>query len=564
MVRSRGAKILILSLLLAGGCGSGSGGSTGATPVTPPPDGECRESFDSAFAAIQQIVFERRGCTENVCHGSAMSGGLDLRPDAAFASLVGAPSVGSSLLRVDPTSVKNSYLFQKLAARTDPSLVTTSISGSPMPLSGEPLTSNQLEAIRLWIEAGAPESGSVGDEFGGSRMAELLGACLPEPDPVVVKPLPSPAPGTGVAMPMPAYVIPAASEAEVCFAEYIDFRDRIPDRFLTPDGDYFYANGTVDRSDPNTHHLTISYSGFGAEMVNRPEYGRWECAAGTPFEGQECDPLDPQHCGGGQCRSEIKNSVACLGFGPPGGGNGVTPGSRFNTANGRPGFFAKAQAHGIFYWNSHAFNLTTKDLVHHNYKNISFTDDLRFESVGFQQLRQIGAAAATPPFARGEYCGEHVLPRGTQLLTLLSHTHKRGERFTIDVKATGERLYDNPFWDDPIEVKFDPPRLFDSEDPGPRTLTYCGVFNNGVGPDGSPDVNKVTRLSRKPARSTCKPVACAAGRIGDACAGASDHATCDTSPGAGDGLCDACFITAGETSDDEMFVLRGTVLKLPE
>ena len=34
MVRSRGAKILILSLLLAGGCGSGSGGSTGATPVT--------------------------------------------------------------------------------------------------------------------------------------------------------------------------------------------------------------------------------------------------------------------------------------------------------------------------------------------------------------------------------------------------------------------------------------------------------------------------------------------------------------------------------------------------
>jgi len=43
-----------------------------------------------------------------------------------------------------------------------------------------------------------------------------------------------------------------------------------------------------------------------------------------------------------------------------------------------------------------------------------------------------------------------------------------------------------------------------------------------------------------------------------------DDAACDTSPGAGDGMCDACPITSGATSDDEMFVLRGTRLELPE
>ena len=75
--------------------------------------------------------------------------------------------------------------------------------------------------------------------------------------------------------------------------------------------------------------------------------------------------------------------------------------------------------------------------------------------------------------------------------------------------------------------------------------------------DGSPDPELVTKLSTMPTRTTCKPVACTAGRIGSACAGADDDAACDTSPGAGDGICDACPITAGVTTENEMFVLGG-------
>jgi hypothetical protein len=131
----------------------------------------------------------------------------------------------------------------------------------------------------------------------------------------------------------------------------------------------------------------------------------------------------------------------------------------------------------------------------------------------------------------------------------------------MDIKSLGERVYDNPFWDDPVVVKYDPPRVFDSANAADRTLTYCALYNNGVTRDGLPDVGAVTRLSKKPARSTCVPVACAEGRIGAPCAGASDHAVCDTSPGAGDGMCDACPITGGVTSDDEMFVLSGSFLK---
>ena len=568
--------MMVWSLLLglAASCGSGPtpAASTAAAPSEPAPEPEpepgpaepgCEDSFDGAYDAIQEVIFERRGCTADACHGSAASGSLDLRAGASFDALVRADSVGSSLRRVEPTEVKNSYLFQKLAAATDPSLVTTQIAGRPMPPSGAPLSARELDAVRLWIEAAAPAEGSIGDEFGGNRVADLLDACLPPPDPVVIEPLEAPAVGEGIQFVMPPHRIPAATEFEICFAEYIDLRDRIPAEFLTPDGNAFYANGRTALADPNTHHLTLSYSGFGAEMVDAPEFGRWECAAG-PLEGQLCDPLDPRHCDGGPCRSEPQDSVACIGFGPAGGSDGATPGRRVDAANGRPGFFAEFPAHGIFYWNSHAFNLTPKDLTHHYYTNVYFTDELRLKSVGWQNTSAIFAAAGTPPFARAEYCREHVLAPGTRLLSIFSHTHKRGERFTVDLKSTGERLYENPFWEDPVVVQFDPARLFDSEDPDDRTLVYCALYNNGVAPDGSPDLGGVTRLSRKPARSSCRPVACAEGRVAEPCDGPDDHATCDTSPGAGDGLCDACPISGGLTSDDEMFILLGSNLEVVE
>ena len=55
----------------------------------------------------------------------------------------------------------------------------------------------------------------------------------------------------------------------------------------------------------------------------------------------------------------------------------------------------------------------------------------------------------------------------------------------------------------------------------------------------------------------CTPTACAAGKIGSSCSGSEDNATCDSAPGAGDGLCDACPITGGESTENEMFLING-------
>ena len=86
------------------------------------------------------------------------------------------------------------------------------------------------------------------------RLAELLGACLPDPSPVEVAPLPPPAPGEGVQLVMPPHPVPAGSESEICFASYFDFTGQIPERYLDPTGEFYYAKpleralSTADRA----------------------------------------------------------------------------------------------------------------------------------------------------------------------------------------------------------------------------------------------------------------------------------------------------------------------------
>jgi hypothetical protein len=140
---------------------------------------------------------------------------------------------------------------------------------------------------------------------------------------------------------------------------------------------------------------------------------------------------------------------------------------------------------------------------------------------------------------------------------LTSHAHKRLQRFWVDLDG-GTRLYDNFDYADPATAAFDPPRPFDAADPRARTLRYCATYNNGVAADGSPDPTTVRRRSTTPTNGVpCPPVACTEGRVGAACRGADDDARCDSAPGAGDGRCDACAITAGVTTEDEMFLLLG-------
>ncbi|MBM4268265.1 MAG: hypothetical protein FJ144_16915 [Deltaproteobacteria bacterium] len=552
--------------LIVAACGGGGGSSSSLTPPTvdpaDPPDPEC-ESFDGTFEAIQSVVFEKHGCTQDVCHGDGRQGGLDLREGAAYANLIEAPSLGAPTARVVPGSPDRSYLYRKLAASTRPG--SFEITGSSMPSGLPALGEDELEAIRLWIKAGAPETGSVGHPDTGKAddVADLLDACLPPAGPITIRPLEPPAPEEGVQLVMPEYDLPAGKEVELCFASYYDFTGQVPEEYLSEDGTKIRYFAQEMRQDPQSHHLVLDVSGVEIEDIHHPSYGAWTCKGGD-LDGSPCEPTDLGSCtGGGICGAEPKPLTGCIGYGPSshfltmgtqglGGGQTTQLYEQFTD-----GVYNEMPIRGIWYWNSHAFNLSPSGHGMNARINFYFARNQQFRVERIPvDVNALYAAAGIAPFTTETVCRDWVIPQDGNLIELTSHMHKRGKHFTVEL-ADGTQVYESLLYSDPLYRKFEPPMLFSSSDPADRTLHYCGLFNNGVAEDGSPDPETVTRASRMPDRASCKPIACAEGRIGEPCDGVDDDATCDTSPGAGDGSCDACAITAGVTTENEMFLMLG-------
>jgi len=75
--------LAVSAIVLFALCGCGGDSKPATTTDVAPACADGKTSFDSTFAAIQQVIFERHGCTQQVCHGSAAQGGLDLSPAVA-------------------------------------------------------------------------------------------------------------------------------------------------------------------------------------------------------------------------------------------------------------------------------------------------------------------------------------------------------------------------------------------------------------------------------------------------------------------------------------------------
>lgn len=574
----------LLAFSLAAACGGSSdpapGGDLPAPTVAPTPEptpaptpeptpGEpdCdAKEYESTWEGVQDVIFAGSGCNVDACHGSNAAGGLDLSPEVAWENIFEAESVGSDMRLVEPGDKDRSYLWLKVAAKTDPE-GDWPISGGAMPTGGPAIAPEALEALRLWIYGGGSETGVV------EGTAELLGACLPDPEPITVKPLDAPDRDEGVQLVMPPVPLPRASEQEVCFATYYDFTDRVPERFLDPTKKYFRIDTQELRQDPLSHHLVLIAPEIPEEDYNHPRFGGWACVGGAS-EGESCEPTDLEFCGEGQCVSAIDRfSLGCVGYGPPSAGIGVVT----NQAGGaqeaqayqelRAGVFAQMPLKGILYWSSHAFNLTQKDHVLNGRLNFLFAEEQEFPLQTIFDVSGVWDPDAAP-FTTQEVCGEYVVPPGTRLFGMTSHTHQRGKEFRAWA-PDGTQIFENFLYNDPVKQRFDPPLEFDSEDPAERTIRYCALYNNGVNPDGSPNAEEVTRQSRVPASAlatsgNCDPVACVNdGMVGEPCDDGipnydGNDAACDSSPGAGDGFCDACPITGGESTENEMFILFGT------
>lgn len=543
--------------------------------------------YASTFAAIQETVFDAKGCSASSCHGDAASGGLDLRPGGSFDALVRQPStIDPSIERVFPGDQDRSLLYRKLAAATEGTDLGSL--GQAMPLNAAPLDADELEAMRLWIRAGAPSDSIVAETL------ELLGCEGSfDPDPNKIDPLPPPAADEGVQFYAGGWALEAESEDEVCFATYYDFTELVPEEYQVPCDEFgegrtcFAFRRNELAQDGQSHHSIITVYTPESDP-HAGDWGPWQCSGGDQA-GQSCDPTAMGACGPrSQCTTPAITSVACVGYpyAPRdfglGAGLGGTSETQTQLSGAQestfidlppPGVYSRLPLQGFVSWNSHGFNLTKKPTTIEQWVNLTFAPESERTWLRRQIFEADHIFAMTPvaPFAKREICMTWTLPQYAQLLSLSSHMHGRGELFRIWLPPNEPCLgtanclppdepadYESRLYDDPLYTYYDPPNDYSSAVATSRTLKACAVYDNGA--DNPLEVKRESTKPNTPACSFplascgCDPAqrVCLGGDArGEPCDG--DDAVC----GEG-GLCDACPLLGGVTTDDEMFIPLGS------
>jgi len=145
MTRLRHFFLLLLVPSALAACG---GGGTGPEDNAGDGNGNTRTiKSDPSYAADIQEIFNRRGCSDGLCHGSSQQEGLDLRASSSYGSLVNIIATQSTAARVIPGNAQASYLVVKLEGRQT--------FGERMPKGGAALDNIDLTNIKNWINQGA-------------------------------------------------------------------------------------------------------------------------------------------------------------------------------------------------------------------------------------------------------------------------------------------------------------------------------------------------------------------------------------------------------------------------
>ncbi len=143
---------------------------SGACARKPGPEPVPAGTPASTFAQIQRRILTPT-CATAGCHASTQDPGyashqLVLTTGESYKNLfnvkpVNTLAVADGLLRVKPYKSLESLFYHKL--NFDASHHGGKFYGSSMPLGGSPLSVGQIDFVRRWIEAGAPETGIVAD-----------------------------------------------------------------------------------------------------------------------------------------------------------------------------------------------------------------------------------------------------------------------------------------------------------------------------------------------------------------------------------------------------------------
>ena len=416
--------------------------------------GQTAPAENSAYHEIQESVFDK-SCASSACHAAPANAlGLNLTYGLSYENLVGrAPNnpaaAAAGMKLVDPGNPENSFLLTKLMGPT------VAEQGQRMPFGGGVIHTGKIDAVRMWIEAGAPQTGKV------AGIADL--GILRDPEEVFEPPAP-PAPGEGYQLHLPPFKIEPGTEREIYYATQIKDENGNPveeDIFISR-VEIFYPAGS--------HHFILyrlTEEGLANDIQHRgiiPGIG-----VNAEDEFRELDTENPHVFGefGVERLYVIGTQTDDTLYEFPEGVGLRMPGDT------------------LYDLNSHYINLLGDEpLIGETYVNIYTIpeEEVKYEAVEiFVSNRSINVPPGTTRVAKMTWYVEDELDRrghdsetDLNVFLLTSHMHRHGELFEIFQGSTGDMLHRSIAYDDaPIDL-FDPVVRLDVDD----TLKFQCIHNN--------------------------------------------------------------------------------------
>ena len=406
--------------------------------------GQTAPDENSAYHDIQEYIFDK-SCANSVCHAApANAGSLNLTYGFSYDDLVGGvpqnPAAAAAGMKlVDPGNPDNSFLLAKLIGPTAPE------QGARMPFGGGVLHSGKIDAIRQWIEAGAPQTGKI------AGIGDL--GVLRDPDEVFEAPAPPP-PGEGYQLRLPPFKIEPGTEREIYYATQIADENGNP-----VEGDIFINR--VEIFYPAGSHHFIIYRFTEEGLANGvPERGITPGIGVNPGDQfRELDPEDPQVLGNfGVDRLFVVGTQ--------------TDDTLFEFPEG---VGLRMPGDTLYDLNSHYINLLGDEtLIGETYVNIYTIpeEEVQYEAVDiFVSNRSINVPPGTTRVSKLTWYVEDELDRrghdpGTELSVFLltSHMHRHGELFEIFQRSSGDLLHRSIAYDNAPITLYDPVLRLDVDD----------------------------------------------------------------------------------------------------
>ncbi len=398
----------------------------------------------ATFDLIQDRILTPT-CATAGCHASEQDGdfkqhGLVLTKGRTLANLINIMSRQSEakaegMKRVKPFNSNESLFYHKL--NWDASHHSGKQFGLPMPLGGTPLSIGQIEFVRRWIEAGAPEKGNVVDT---TLLGDKTPSYLANFDGLT-----PPAAGEGYQMRLGPFTVSPNFEREMFSHQ------------LVGNTEEQFVNRVQVQMRPGSHHFIL----YDFYNINRP----------LPQKNEIRDIRNPNGTTNLQTLLSMQNHVFWAGtqtqvhdYTLPEGAALVLP------------------ANASFDMNSHYVNKTDQATTGEVHVNL-YTIPKEKVKHWVWALNLANERFVLPPKKTTVATKSFTFENPTTILMLTSHTHKLGKKFVIKIKGGsrhGEVVYESTDWEHPLIKNFPTPIRLKAGEGLTSEITYDNTTNKTI------------------------------------------------------------------------------------